>query len=84
MMLAVVEGSAISTIKHPSMVGWKLLLCQPLDMAGRADGDVLMVVDLLGAGTGNKVVISNDGRGARDMVGDSHTPVRWTVVGIVD
>ena len=84
MLLGVVEGSAISTIKHPSMKGWKLLIVQPVDLAGRADGDPLLAIDSLCAGRGDRVVISNDGRAAREMVGDTNSPVRWSVIGIVD
>ncbi len=84
MLVGIVEGSAISTIKHPSMHGWKLLIVQPLDLEGRSDGDPLMAIDMLGAARGTKVVISNDGRGAREMVGDNSSPVRWMVLGLVD
>jgi len=84
MLLAVVEGSAVATIKHPSMTGWKVLIVQPLDIAGRADGDLIMAIDMLGAGVGTTVVISNDGKGAREMIGHPNTPVRWAVIGIVD
>ena len=84
MLKGVVEGSAIATIKHPSMRGWKLLVVQPVGQDGRADGDPLLAIDMLGAGHGTQVVISNDGRGAREMVGDNTSPVRWAVIGIVD
>lgn len=84
MLLGVVEGNAISTIKHRSMRSWKLLIVQPLDLEGRPDGDPLLVIDRLGAGHGTKVLISNDGKGARKMVGDNSSPVRWTVIGLVD
>ena len=84
MLLGVVEGTAISTIKHRSMQGWKLLIVQPLGISGKPDGDPVLAIDLLGAGTGNRVVISNDGKGAREMIGDNNSPVRWTVLGIVD
>lgn len=79
-----VEGSATTTIRHPSLKGWKLLIVQPLDIAGRADGDMLLVIDMLGAGVGTKVVISNDGRHTREMVGDTRSPLRWSVIGVVD
>ena len=79
-----VEGSAVATIAHRSMKGWKLLVVQPLDHHGGADGDPLLAIDMLGAGHGMKVLISNDGRGAREMVGDTTSPVRWSVVGILD
>ena len=84
MMLAMVEGNAVTTVKHPSMKGWKVLVVQPLDIAGKADGDPLLAIDGLGASRGMKVVISNDGKGAREMVGDKNSPVRWTVIGILD
>jgi len=84
MLIGMVEGNAVSTIKHRSMVGWKLLVVQPQDWQGRPDGDPLLVVDMLGAGQGVRVLISNDGEGAREMVGDTNSPVRWAVIGILD
>ena len=84
MLLGVVEGTAVSTIKHRSMHGWKLLIVQPLDLAGQADGDPVLAIDMIGAGRGERVVISNDGKGAREMVGDDNSPVRWSVIGIAD
>jgi len=84
MLIGMVEGRAISTIKHRSMTGWKLLIVQPLGPGDAPDGDPVLAIDLLGAGRGMKVVISNDGKGAREMVGDTNSPVRWAVVGIVD
>jgi len=84
LLLGIVEGNATSHVKHPSMYGWRMLIVQPLDMAGGADGEPILAVDSLGAGHGSKVVISNDGRSAREMIGDEKSPVRWTVIGIVD
>jgi len=84
MMIAVVEGNATSTIRHPTLKGWKLLLVQPIDGAGKPDGEPQLVIDNLGAGHGIKVLISNDGRGTREMVGSENTPLRWAVVGLVD
>ena len=84
MQIALVEGMAVSTVKHPSMKGWRLLLVQPLDQAGAADGDPMLVIDQLGAGHGCKVLISNDGRGARELVGENTSPVRWHTIGILD
>ena len=84
MLLGIVEGNATSHVKHPSMYGWRMLIVQPLDIGGRADGEPILAVDMLGAGRGAKVVLSNDGRSAREMIGDEKSPVRWTVIGIVD
>ena len=84
MVVGIVEGNAISTIKHRSMRGWKLLIVQPIGMDDGPDGDPLLVIDLLGAGLGTRVLISNDGKGTREMVGDNNSPVRWAVIGLVD
>jgi ethanolamine utilization protein EutN len=84
MLVAIVEGNAVATIKHRSMVGWRLLVVQPLTEDGAPDGDPILAIDSLGAHRRCKVVISNDGKGARELVGDDNSPVRWTVIGIID
>jgi ethanolamine utilization protein EutN len=84
MQLANVVGQATSTVKHPSMKGWRLLVVQPLTPAGKEDGEPLLAIDKLGAGSSHRVIISNDGAGARELVGDRNSPVRWMVVGICD
>jgi ethanolamine utilization protein EutN len=84
MLVGIVEGIATATIRHRSMEGWKVLIVQPIDHDGRPDGDPLMAIDRLGAGHGTKVLISNDGKGTREMIGDTTSPVRWSVIGLVD
>ena len=85
MQLALVIGKAHATVKHESLTGQKLLFVQPLDVSGsHPDGFPLLVVDTLGAGTGEKVMITSDGRGARELLQDEHSPVRWTTLGIRD
>lgn len=84
MQLGTVIGHATATIKHPSLHGWKLLIVQPLNAARQPDADPVVAVDKLGAGSGQLVILDSDGKGARDYIGDQHSPVRWFVVGIVD
>ncbi len=84
MQLAKVIGRATSTVKHPTMQGWRLLLTQPFGVSGQPDGAPQLVLDKHGAGRGDTVIISSDGKSARDMVGTEKTCVRWTVMGIVD
>jgi len=80
-----VIGSATATVKHPSMEGWKLLLVQPYGPDGHTpDGDPMLAVDALGAGIGEKVIISSDGKGTRELLASEKTPVRWSVIGIAD
>jgi ethanolamine utilization protein EutN len=85
MFLGRVMGNATATIKHPSMEGWKLLLVMALQADGRTiEGDPILVIDSVGAGRGETVIITSDGIGARELLGSPNTPVRWSVLGICD
>jgi len=85
MYLGRVVGHATSTVKHPSMKGCKLLLVMALQADGKTvEGDPVLVVDKLGAGKGQTVMITSDGIGARELLGCKNSPVRWTVLGIRD
>ncbi|RME93936.1 MAG: ethanolamine utilization protein EutN [Verrucomicrobia bacterium] len=84
MFLARVEGSITATRKHPSFEGWRLLICQPIDGAGRPFDAPQVAIDAHGAGLHQRVIISSDGLATREAVGDPKSPARWMVVGIVD
>jgi ethanolamine utilization protein EutN len=84
MQLGRVVGHGIATVKHPTLEGWRLLLVQPLAVDGEADGEPLLAIDNLGAGPKDRVILSNDGAGARELVGAKNSPVRWMVLGVCD
>jgi len=84
MLLARVEGNVVATRKHPSLVGWRLLICQPVNQTGEPEGVPQVAIDAHGAGLHQRVVISSDGSAARSAVGDEKSPVRWMIVGVVD
>ena len=84
MLLARVEGNVVATRKHPSFEGWRLVICQPIDGAGHAEGTPQIAIDAHGAGMHQRVVISSDGSVARKLVGDDKSPARWVIIGIVD
>ena len=85
MYLGRVMGNATATVKHPSMEGWRLLLVMALQADGQTvEGDPILVVDSIGAGKGETVMITSDGIGARELLGCENTPVRWSVLGIRD
>jgi len=85
MQNARVIGTARATVKHPSMEGWKLLVVETLGPDGQPDGEPpILAVDPLGAGYGDVVVVSSDGDYARGLLGCETSPVRWSVLGIVD
>jgi ethanolamine utilization protein EutN len=85
MQLGTVVGTATATIKHRSMQGWKLLVVQLLSADGRTpDGEPVLSVDRLGAGRGETVMLSSDGKGTRELLKCETTPVRFSVMGISD
>jgi ethanolamine utilization protein EutN len=84
MQLGRVVGHAVSTVKHPSLQSWRLLVVQPLAANGGNDGEPVLAIDILGAGGASRVILSNDGAGARELVGSKNSPVRWMVLGICD
>ena len=84
MLLARVEGSVVATRKHPSLQGWRLVICQPIGASGDSEGAPHVAIDSHGAGLHQQVIISSDGWAARRSVGDDRSPVRWLVIGIVD
>ena len=84
MQPAKVIGSVTATVKHSSMQGAKMLLVQPQLVQGQADGDPIIAVDGVGAGIGETVLITSDGRHSRKILQTDATPVRWTIIGIVD
>lgn len=85
MQLARIIGTAIATVKHPSLGGARLLVVQPL-LADRknADGDPQLAIDTVGASTGDIAVITSDGRLLRDVLASEATPARWSTIGLID
>lgn len=84
MQLATIKGRATATVKHPSLAGCRMLVAQMLDAKLQPEGDPVIVIDRLGAGYGDMVMITSDGLGLRNMLNDNTSPARWWSVGIVD
>ena len=84
MQIGRVMGQAVSTVKHPSMSGWRLLVVQPLTAEGKEDGEPLLAIDNLGARSADLVILSGEGGAARQLMGSRDAPVRWFVMGIRD
>jgi microcompartment protein CcmK/EutM len=84
MLLARVEGVIVATVCHPSLRGCRTVICQPLDEHGTAEGSPVLALDAHGAGQHQRVLVSTDGAAARRQVGDEHSPLRNTVVALLD
>jgi len=83
MYLARIEGTVVAAAKHATLAGCRFLVARRLEADGSAAEEPIVVVDWLGAAKGSTVIVSTDGDIARAKFGNT-TPVRLTVVGIVD
>ncbi len=82
MTVGTVVGEVYSTINHPFYDGRKLLVVRKGEQPG--SGDYLIAVDAVGAGVGERVLILDEGNGARQVLESGNGPVRSVIVGIVD
>ena len=83
MIIAKVVGSAVATIKHELLRTNKILLVSPADVQGDITGEPFLAVDLVGAGEGELVMVSQ-GSSARVATGHNASPADAAIVGILD
>ncbi len=83
MIIAQVIGSAIATMKHDSLKEAKLLLARQADANGNPTGEPFLAVDLVGAGEGELVIVSQ-GSSARTCMAQNSSSVDAAIVGILD
>ncbi|MBS0263118.1 MAG: EutN/CcmL family microcompartment protein [Planctomycetes bacterium] len=84
MQIAKVVGRTTATVKHETLAGQRLLIVQPLDAKGQADGEPQIAIDNIGGRQGDTVLLTSDGAAVRDLVKKENTPIRWAVIGIPD
>ncbi len=83
MIFARVTGNVVCTLKDEKLVGFKLLLVQPVDLRGEARGNPLVAVDTVGAGEGELVLLVQ-GSSARQTSRTQERPVDASIFAIVD
>ncbi|HVX84386.1 MAG TPA: EutN/CcmL family microcompartment protein [Phycisphaerae bacterium] len=85
MWIGIVQGSVTATIKHPSMRKGTMLIVQPINPATlQPEGIPQVAVDILGAGAGQRVLLTGDGAGTAAMLGaGKDCPVRLAVGAIL-
>lgn len=83
MIIGRVINSIWSTRKEESLRGAKLTVVQLLDTPEEGKGKIIVAVDMIGAGIGERVLITQ-GSSARRMAGFQDAPVDATIVGIID
>jgi ethanolamine utilization protein EutN len=84
MILGQVVGAIHSTINHRFYDGKKLLIVEKLSPQGKRLGTYLIAVDAIDAGSGETVLVLDEGNSARQVVNDGTAPIRSVIIGIVD
>ena len=81
MVTARLTGNVWATRKADDLNGYKFLLARVI--GGRRKGEQIVVVDTIGAGIGDRVIVAT-GSAARQMLGDNTIPIDAAVIGIID
>ena len=84
MLIARVVGEMVATQKHTSHEGRSLLVVQPLNLDGSDRGDAVVAMDAIGAGIGDRVLLTTDGYAAMSAVGRMQSPIDMAVIGFID
>ncbi|HVI43171.1 MAG TPA: EutN/CcmL family microcompartment protein [Anaerovoracaceae bacterium] len=81
MLAGQVIDSIWATRKAESLVGLKFMVVKLID--GINDGKLIISVDTIGAGIGERVILC-EGSAARKMLGKDTIPIDSVIVGIID
>ncbi|HEX4643311.1 MAG TPA: EutN/CcmL family microcompartment protein [Candidatus Acidoferrales bacterium] len=84
MLIARVIGDVVATQKVASHEGRKILVVQPVQLDGTDRGDPVLALDAVGAGIGERVLLTTDGYSAMTAVGRPNSPIDSAVIGVID
>lgn len=84
MQIARVIGNVVATQKNEKLQGSKLMLVQPLTPDGKPKGAVVLAIDVVHAGIGDRVLLVQDGKAAMQVLGRGLAGVDAAIVGFVD
>jgi microcompartment protein CcmK/EutM len=85
MILAKVTGNLVSTIKASGYESRKILIVQPVSPDGKTSGRSFLAIDTVQAGTGDTVLVIEEGGSARLILDEPDTfTVKSVIAGIVD
>jgi len=85
MMLARVTGNVVSTIKAIGYESRKILIVQPIGPDGIPKGKTFLAVDTVQAGTGDIVLVLEEGGSSRLILDEPDTfTIKAVIAGIVD
>ena len=77
-------GNVVATQKNEKLQGAKLMLVQPLTLDGKPKGGVVLAIDSVHAGIGDRVLLVQDGKADMQVLGRGLAGVDAAIVGVVD
>jgi len=84
MLIGKVTGNIAAMIKHPVYKSQRLLNVAILTPELQPTGEAVVAIDSVDAGVGDLVLITQEGRSAMAVVGQTEVPVRTVIVAIID
>lgn len=84
MIIGKVVGTVVTTISHRDYKNRRLLVVQPLGVAGDPPDEDFIALDNSQAGIGDTVLVNREGNGARQVLKNPDACVISVIVGIVD
>lgn len=84
MLIGRVVGNLVATQKDAKFEGAKLLLVQPLALDGKDQGTTVLAIDGVDAGTGDRVLLVQEGKAAQMVLDRGVAAVDAAVVGVID
>ena len=84
MRIGRVIGNVVATVKHPALVGKKLLFVDLESSRGKILGRPVLALDTVDAGEGDRVLLVDEGNSAAQVLSRGRGPIRTLVVGVVD
>ncbi len=84
MLIGRVVGDIVATQKDLSHEGRKILMVQPLNLDGSDRGDVVVALDAVDAGVGDRVLVVGEGWSAMTAVERPQSPIDMAVIGVID
>jgi ethanolamine utilization protein EutN len=84
MLIGKVSGNIAATIKHQVYKNQKLFSISIQTPQGFPTGESIVAIDSVDAGIGDLVLVTQEGRSAMMVVGQTEVPVRSVIVAIID
>ena len=84
MLIGRVIGEMVATEKHPSHIGRKAMIVQPVNLDGSDRGEAVIALDSADAGVGDRVLLVVEGFSAMTSVGRPNSPIDAAILGVID